>query len=103
MSLLYAVRSFWTRWFLECITNLQQLTRWKKPSRDFQVGDIILLQEDAPFTIRWPLARVIAAADGHVKVANIRLVYMSYSLHLEPNQSLLLPVSLVISSATLSH
>lgn len=41
------------------IVELQRLTRWRHPSRNVQVNDLVLVQEDSLVTTRWPLARVV--------------------------------------------
>ena len=40
------VRHFWWRWSAEYVTSLRRLTKWQHPTRNFQVGDVVVLQED---------------------------------------------------------
>ena len=69
------VRHFWQRWSSEYITNLKSFGKWPYPTRNLQVGDIVLLQGDNITPTRWPLARVIKVhpgSDGLVRVVSVK-------------------------------
>ena len=69
------VRHFWKRWSDEYLTSLRQHNKWKHPSRNIQVGDIVILQEDNLIPTKWPLARVVhvhPGNDGFVCVATVK-------------------------------
>ena len=40
------VRHFWQRWSTEYISSLRRYTQWHHPTRNVQVGDVVILQED---------------------------------------------------------
>ena len=69
------VRHFWKRWSDECLSSLRRHNKWKFPSRNIQVGDIVILQEDNFIPTKWPLARVThvhPGIDGIVRVATVK-------------------------------
>ena len=69
------VRHFWKRWSDEYLSSLRRHNKWKFPSRNLQVGDIVVLQEDNLITTKWPLAKVIQVypgTDGLVRVATVK-------------------------------
>ena len=54
------VNHFWQRWSAEYIQQLQRLKKWRKPSTNLRVGDVVIIKEDHTFLQQWPMARVIA-------------------------------------------
>ena len=40
------VRHFSQRWFTEYISSLRRYTKWHHPTRNVQVGDVVILKED---------------------------------------------------------
>ena len=50
---------FWTRWKREFLHSLQERSKWTKPRRNMQVGDVVIVQDDNKARNRWSLARVI--------------------------------------------
>ena len=67
------IRHFWKRWHSEYITSLRKNHKWHYPTRNFQVGDIVVLREDNVIPMQWPLARIIethTGKDGLVRVVN---------------------------------
>ena len=53
-----------------------------KPTRNLQVGDLVVLHEDTPIATKWPLARVIAihpGKDNLVRVATIKTAAGTYT------------------------
>lgn len=50
---------FWTRWKREFLHSLQERSKWTKPRRNMQVGDVVIVQDDSKARNRWSLARVI--------------------------------------------
>ena len=69
------VRHFWKRWSDEYLPALRKHNKWNFPSRNIQVDDIVVLQEDNLVTTKWPLAKVIQVhpgKDGLVRVATVK-------------------------------
>ena len=50
------VHHCWKRWSDDYLPSLRRHNKWKFPSRNIQIGDIVLLQEDNLVTTKWPLA-----------------------------------------------
>ena len=68
-------RHFWARWSKEYLIQLRKITKWKLPSRNVTVGDIVVLQEDGLVPSKWQLARVTEVhpgRDGIVRVASVK-------------------------------
>ena len=63
---------FWTCWSQEYLVSLRRLTKWKHPSRNMSVGDVVILQEDGIVPSKWQLARVLEVHVGRdgIKTAN---------------------------------
>ena len=69
------VRHFWKRWSDEYLSSLRRHNKWKFPTRNVRVGDVVILKEDNLVTTKWPLARVLATypgKDGLVRVVTVK-------------------------------
>lgn len=69
------VRHFWERWRNEYLVALRKYSKWKRPSENFRVGDIVVLKEDNLVTSRWPIARIMKTnqgADGLIRVVTLK-------------------------------
>ena len=69
------VRHFWKRWSDEYLSSLRRHNKWKFPSRNIRVGDVVILQEDNLVPAKWPLAKVMhvhLGNDGFVRVATVK-------------------------------
>ena len=70
----YLSDQFWFRWRKEYLNQLNSRPKWTGPKRNCQVGDVVLLKDDAPRN-RWPLARiskVLPSKDGLVRKVEVR-------------------------------
>ena len=54
------ITHFWRLWSSEYLQQLQHLQKWRKPSSNIKVGDIVLIREDTTLTTHWPMARVLS-------------------------------------------
>ena len=75
------VRHFWNRWYSEYIVSLRRYTKWKHPTRNARIGDIVLLQEDGMVPRKWPMAKVTdvhTGQDGLVRVVTVKTAQGSY-------------------------
>ena len=52
------VRHFWKRWSAKYLTTVNRLSKWRYPTRNVEVGDVVLLRKDKTGPTQWPLARV---------------------------------------------
>ena len=76
----YLADQFWSRWKIEYLATLQSRQKWTRKSRNFAVGDIVLVKDSDIFTQRngWPLARVeeaLPSEDGLVRKVRLRVAY----------------------------
>ena len=71
----YLSEQFWCRWKKEYLAGITLRQKWHTPSRNVQVDDIVIVQEDAPRN-EWKLARVLDVCksdDGLVRKATIQI------------------------------
>ena len=90
------VRHFWQRWSAEYVTSLRYLTKWQHPTRNFQVGDIVVQQEDNLVPTKWPLALVMKVDVGNDELVRVVTVKTSTGTYKRPTNkmALLLPTTL---------
>ena len=65
------VRHFWKRWSSEYLTTLQKFAKWRRPTKNISVGDVVTLREDGMVPTRWPLARVVDVHTGRDRVVRV--------------------------------
>ena len=66
------VRHFWQRWYKDYLSAINKYKKWRSPTRNIAIGDIVLLQESGLVPTKWPLGRVIETHPG--KDALVRVV-----------------------------
>ena len=69
------IQDFWRRWSNEYLTSLNHHQKWRKPHRNVQIGDLVLIKDEKIFHCQWPLARVIKVfpgEDGRVRAADVK-------------------------------
>ena len=70
------VRHFWPCWSSEYLCRLQTFSKWNVPSSNFQVNDIVLLQDELTLTSKWPLTwveEVHPGVDGKDRVVTVQI------------------------------
>ena len=75
------VRHFWQRWSTEYVSTLHRFAKWHQPSRNIQVGDVVVLHMENTFPTKWPLARVMEVhpgKDGLVRVVTVKTATGTY-------------------------
>ena len=71
----YLADLFWTRWKKEYVSLLQSRQKWTKPSRNFSVGDIVLVSQSSMPRNQWPMGRIVFVKkddDGQVRIAHVK-------------------------------
>ncbi|XP_043486365.1 uncharacterized protein LOC122513904 [Polistes fuscatus] len=75
-QLLQRVRNnFWKRWSNEYLSHLQGREKWRNPSENFRVGQLVLIRDDRYPPSKWPLGRVTElhpGPDGLVRVVTVK-------------------------------
>ena len=69
------VRHLWQSLSADYLTSLRKYAKWHKPTPNFSVGDIVVVNEDGMIPTTWPLGRVIevfTGKDGLVRVVNVK-------------------------------
>lgn len=72
----YLADQFWHRWRKEYLLTLQERSKWNRPSRNLQKGDVVMIKSDSQARFCWSLARVIRCLksdDGVVRSADVRM------------------------------
>ena len=84
------VRHFWQRWSAEYVASLRCLTKWQHPTRNIQIGGVVVLQE---VPTKCPLARVVHVHVGKDKLARVAVVKTITGIYKRPitKMALLLP------------
>ena len=78
------VRHFWKRWSTEYVTQLGRFNKWCQPTRNLQPGDLVIIREDSPIVMRWPLARVLKVHPGRDNLVRVALVKTSTGVYTRP-------------------
>ncbi len=71
----------WIAWSARYLQSLLERTKWSKPSRNFQPGDVVLLKDEVLKHRGWPLARVLKTYpgdDGLVRAVDLRCQGKTY-------------------------
>ena len=75
------VRHFWERWRNEYLIAIRKHSKWKRPSKNLQIGDVVVLKEDNMVACQWPIARVVdtnVGADELVRVVTVKTANGTY-------------------------
>ncbi|GFU77371.1 DUF1758 domain-containing protein [Trichonephila clavipes] len=69
--------TFWRKWKIDYLSNLQNRTKWKSPNNNFKVGEIVIIKEDNIPPATWPLGKsgeTHPGKDGVVRVVTLKLL-----------------------------
>ena len=73
----YLADQFWVRWRREYVQSLQKRSKWNKPRRNLNTGDVVLVKDEDAHRNDWPLGRIteaIKSQDGEVRKAHVELL-----------------------------
>ena len=68
------VRHFWTRWIKEWLPTLNSTRKWKTPSNNMKIGDVVLVMSTDQKRGQWKLGRIVdtfPGTDGYVRVVKL--------------------------------
>ena len=71
----HLANEFWSKWRKSYLVNLQKRTKWTKHCRNFQIGDVVLLDDDSQTRNKWPMALVtntIVDKNGDVRSVQVK-------------------------------
>ena len=73
----HLLAEFWSRWSREYVPSLQHRQKWREVTRDYAVGDVVIVLEDQLKSLsgKWPLAlvtEVVPSADGKIRHMKLR-------------------------------
>ena len=72
----YLADVFWRRWLREYLPALQERQKWSRVSRNFAVGDVVLLVDENLPRSSWPLGRILEVfpnqKDGLVRSVRVK-------------------------------
>lgn len=78
------VRHFWERWRKEYLTALQRRYKWKYPTRNLQVGDLVIIKDDHVIPTNWPIARVIETHSGTDNITRVVTIKAKDGIYKRP-------------------
>ena len=77
---------FWKKWQSDYIQSLTSRSKWTKPRRDLQTGDIVLMKDSSSKRNNWPLAKILSvkhSSDGHVRSVSLFLPPLMIKINVE--------------------
>ena len=77
----HMVQHFWKRWSSECIDIIHRFNKWHFPTRNLQVDDIVILQDDNLVPTRWPLGRIVKTYPGKDSIVPVVDVKTSHGVY----------------------
>ena len=88
----HIANEFWIRWRKEYLQTLQQRTKWQLKTRNFNVGDVVLMK-DSKFRNDWQLGRVVSVVSDDKQVVRSCLLRTQRGLFKRPIHKLVLLVA----------
>ncbi|XP_035230397.1 uncharacterized protein LOC118202345 [Stegodyphus dumicola] len=68
-------QSFWKSWSKDYLTQFQVRNKWKLPSADLRVNDLVLIKDENLPPLKWKMAKVICTykgTDQRVRSVNLK-------------------------------
>jgi len=68
-------QSYWKRWSREYLSTLQQRHKWFKPTTNFSIDDMVIVEAPSRPPTEWRLGRITdlhPGSDGTVRVVSVR-------------------------------
>ena len=80
----HLVRHFWECWHKEYLCTLNKYNKWRFPSRNIAIDDVVILQENGTVPTKWPLARVVDTHPGQDNLVRVVTVRTSQGTYRRP-------------------
>ena len=74
-----ASQNFWDRWSHEYLQHLQKAVRWHKKTRNYQIGDLVMLTDGKEFNCQWTMAKIVKVypgQDGLVRSVDVQVEHV---------------------------
>ncbi|CAK1545368.1 unnamed protein product [Leptosia nina] len=68
-------KQIWEKWSLDYLQQLQSRSKWRSPSKNIEVGDVVVVREDHIPPGKWALGRVTEVhpgRDGYVRIVSLK-------------------------------
>ena len=78
------VRHFWQRWCKEYLSIIDRCNKWRNPTRNVVVSDIVMLQESRTVPTKRPLGRVIVTHPGKDNLVRVVTVKTAQEIYKRP-------------------
>lgn len=65
------VQHFWARWHVEYLHTLQKKLKWYRPTRQLQIGELVLVPDPACSPLNWSLAKIEEIHSGEDNVVRV--------------------------------
>ena len=77
----HLIRQFWQRWSTEYLVSLRWCNKWRFPTKNICVGDIVVVQDDTLVLCKWPLGKVIEVHKGKDDLVHVVTVKMRSGIY----------------------
>ena len=70
---------FWKRWSAEYLQQLQRSVKWHQKSRNFAIGDMVMMTDGSVYCAQWSMAKVVAVypgSDGVVRAVDVQMEHV---------------------------
>ena len=74
-SLSTVIRHFWKRWSTEYLSTLRRYSKWHYSTRNFWIGDVVILQDNNHVPLKWRMGRITGVypgRDGLIQVVEVK-------------------------------
>lgn len=89
----------WKHWHNEYLHTLQHRSKWIKPHKNLEKGDLVLIQEDNTPSLQWRMGRVSKAISGKDNIVRVVEVITAKGCITRPVTKLaVLPVALQVKA-----
>ena len=71
----HLANQFWRKWLRAYLPELQKRSKWSKPQKNFQIGDLVLILDELTPRYLWPLGlvkEVNLGRDGLVRSVKVK-------------------------------
>ena len=86
----HVIRHFWKRWSYEYLEILRRFNKWHYPTRNLQIDDIVVLQDNNLVPTKWPLGCIVKTYPGRDSLVRVVDVKTSQGVYKRPTTKIAL-------------